>query len=263
MATGPEFSVNQRIEEHFDVIALGTHIPTLVSAALCARQGLRVVVLGQGNHPPTYKLGNIDAPTSLPFLAGPSTELGKLVQRELSLGSQFSGAASLGACSPSKRIDLRGSNTQLRAEIKREFPNQLETWTRWMKQSDRVLEERMHTLTTPTRNRLASVTGWVREMRSRFDRPHAERTSVPPPAPIEGEDLWDFASALYRFSMAAHTSKRQTESEWEARGACIRQLLQGSLVDPNAVRRRTVASHRTSRRNNPPRLVRQNHRDAG
>ncbi len=232
MSAGPEFSVNQSIEEHYDVITLGTHIPALISAALCARQGLRVAVLGQGQHAPTYKLGSVDAPTSLPLLAAPCSELGRAVQRELSLASLFSPSAPIGACTPSKRIDLRGSSEQLQREIEREFPSLQETWTRWMKRSQQVHEQTMAALGSHARSPISSVSSWLRDLRTRFDRPHAERTSQPPPPPIEGDDLWLLATAFYRFSSASYVSNRQKESDWEARGAALYQHLQGSLLDP-------------------------------
>jgi len=44
----------------YDVVILGTHVGPLVCAALLARRGLRVLVLGQGVLSPSYTLGEVE-----------------------------------------------------------------------------------------------------------------------------------------------------------------------------------------------------------
>lgn len=232
MAISADMLVRRAIEEHYDVIVLGTQVPALVAAALCAKQGLRVAVLGQARHPPSYQLAHIDVPTSLPFLAAPSSELGKTVQRELSLSAAFSSSASLGLCTPSRRVSLQGSEDRIRREIAREFPSHEEMWTRWMKQGQRAQAQRVGDMQSPARGRLAAMNAWVRELRTHFDRPHTERTSQPPPPPVQSDELWRLATAVYRFYSSSHVSSLQTEQDWDARGAALSQLTHGSLVDP-------------------------------
>lgn len=232
MAISPELLSRKAIEEHYDVVVLGTQVPALVTAALCARLGLRVAVLGQSRHAPTYTLDNVEVPTSLPFLAAPCSELGRTLQRELSLSSAFSQSASLGACTPTRRIDLRGTPEQLRNEIAREFPCHEEMWTRWMRASQQAYAERLQSMQSPGRSRLASLTSWLRELKTNFDRPHLERTSQPPPPPMQSDELWRLATAIYRFFSCAHVSNLQTDEDWAIRGVSLYQLLQGSLVAP-------------------------------
>lgn len=45
---------------HYDVVVLGAHLEPLVCAALLAREGLRVLVLGQGAPEPSYTLGGVE-----------------------------------------------------------------------------------------------------------------------------------------------------------------------------------------------------------
>ena len=44
----------------YDVIVLGTYIEPLLCAALLAREGLRVLVLGQGAPEPAYELAGVE-----------------------------------------------------------------------------------------------------------------------------------------------------------------------------------------------------------
>jgi phytoene dehydrogenase-like protein len=44
----------------YDVVVLGTHLEPLLCAALLGREGLRVLVLGQGVPEPTYTLGDVE-----------------------------------------------------------------------------------------------------------------------------------------------------------------------------------------------------------
>ena len=43
------------IARHFDVVVLGTRLGALATAALLARRDFRVLVLGQGSRPATYR----------------------------------------------------------------------------------------------------------------------------------------------------------------------------------------------------------------
>ncbi|MGD8316665.1 MAG: hypothetical protein PVH21_17810 [Myxococcales bacterium] len=45
---------------HYDVVILGAHLEPLLCAALLAREGLRVLVLGQGAPEPSYQLDGVD-----------------------------------------------------------------------------------------------------------------------------------------------------------------------------------------------------------
>lgn len=44
-------------EKHYDVVVLGRSLGALVAAALLARRDFRVLVLGQGSRPPSYRFG--------------------------------------------------------------------------------------------------------------------------------------------------------------------------------------------------------------
>ena len=44
----------------YDVVVLGTHLEPLLCAALLAREGLRVLVLGQGAPNPSYTVADVE-----------------------------------------------------------------------------------------------------------------------------------------------------------------------------------------------------------
>ena len=111
----------------YDVVVLGTHLEPLVCAALLARRGLRVLVLGQGVLSPSYKLGEIEVERHGLTIAGNQSPLVQSVFDELAIkqdirqhmperGRPFQLLLS------DHRIDLYDDDDQWLAELAREVP---------------------------------------------------------------------------------------------------------------------------------------------
>lgn len=68
------------IARHYDVVVLGTGLGALAAAALLARRGWRLLVLGQGRRPPTYAaFGHTLHRRARPLLAATSSAFGRLL----------------------------------------------------------------------------------------------------------------------------------------------------------------------------------------
>jgi hypothetical protein len=111
----------------YDVAVLGTELAPLTCAALLAKRGFRVLVLGQGSERPDYAVGALRLPRrpfSLPCAHSPIVSR---VVAELGLGQSLRrhGSAQHGALQialPSHRFDLHGDEAALEPEIERELP---------------------------------------------------------------------------------------------------------------------------------------------
>ena len=54
----------------YDVVVLGAHLEPLLCAALLGREGLRVLVLGQGTPEPSYSLDDVEVEPYSPVFVG-------------------------------------------------------------------------------------------------------------------------------------------------------------------------------------------------
>ncbi|WP_428262719.1 NAD(P)-binding protein [Haliangium sp.] len=112
----------------YDLIVVGDDFAGLVAAALCARRGLRVLVLSHGGRPGSYNLGPHRLPAAPMALTGLSTPAVQRVLDELHLthtlrrkldgpqqGFQFVG--------PDVRLDVSADEQALAAAIARELPS--------------------------------------------------------------------------------------------------------------------------------------------
>ncbi len=111
----------------YDVVVLGARLSTLSAAALLAKRGFRVLVLGEGEPAPTYEVEDITLPRGpYTFLAAHSP-VARRIFSELALHPTFRRRATspdpvLQIAIPKHRFDLPASDEELVREIEREFP---------------------------------------------------------------------------------------------------------------------------------------------
>lgn len=112
----------------YDVVILGTDLEPLLCGALLGREGLRVLVLGQGVTPPSYMIDGVQVETyPLPLTGIQST----LVQSTLELLAlqqdvrqrMIPGPAGLQLLLPRHRLRLFSDPERWAAEIEREAPD--------------------------------------------------------------------------------------------------------------------------------------------
>jgi hypothetical protein len=111
----------------YDVAVLGTDLAPLTCAALLAKRGFRVLVLGQGSERPDYGVGALRLPRRPFTLPCAHSPLVARVVAELGIAQSLrrSGSAQHGALQislPSHRFDLHGDEAALEREIERELP---------------------------------------------------------------------------------------------------------------------------------------------
>ncbi|MEM1415201.1 MAG: hypothetical protein AAGH15_09885 [Myxococcota bacterium] len=115
------------IHSHYDVIVLGTSLRGLLSGALLAKRGFRVLVLGQGELPFRYAAGGRTWPRRpYTFLAAHSP-VARRVLSELTLLQLFRRRAaamdpSFQVLLPRQRFDVTTEPAFLGRELEREFP---------------------------------------------------------------------------------------------------------------------------------------------
>ena len=117
---------------HYDAIVVGGRLPGLIGAALLAKRGFRVLVLGHEDLAPTYELpGPSGALLELPrapfnFLAAHSP-IARRIFSELAILQSFRRAAetvdpAYQLALPAHRFDMALDRAALSREIEREFP---------------------------------------------------------------------------------------------------------------------------------------------
>lgn len=112
---------------YFDVVFLGARLGSLLSAALLAKRGFRVLVLGQDHLPPSYEIDGCVLPRSpFTFLAAHSP-VARRAFSELALHQLFRRRAvamdpAYQIALPGHRFDLALEPALLDREIEREFP---------------------------------------------------------------------------------------------------------------------------------------------
>ena len=113
--------------QHYDAVFLGARTPTLLGAAYLARNGLRVLVLGQGTLEPTYKVDGVE----LPRTGSLALPLGSPGVRHLLEAIAVMPSLKRRASSPPVALPIRLANKSLDLEreaslraraVEREFP---------------------------------------------------------------------------------------------------------------------------------------------
>jgi phytoene dehydrogenase-like protein len=110
----------------YDVVVLGTYLEPLLCAALLAREGLRVLVLGQGAPAPSYEIGDI---TVDPYIFQPLGVQSPAVRSALDLlalrqdvRQQMTDDTALQLLLPNHRLEVDPDPNAWLTEIERELP---------------------------------------------------------------------------------------------------------------------------------------------
>ncbi|MFI5306783.1 MAG: phytoene desaturase family protein [Polyangiales bacterium] len=112
---------------YYDVVVLGTDLAPLTCAALLAKQGFRVAVLGQQTERADYALGPYRVPRRPFTLTGSHAPLARRIFAELGLSQSLRRMSralepSFQVALPKHRFDMAASETALEPQIEREFP---------------------------------------------------------------------------------------------------------------------------------------------
>jgi phytoene dehydrogenase-like protein len=115
------------IHKHYDVIVLGRSIGALTAAALLARRDFTVMVVGQGERPPTYQLDHhVLRRRAFTLLAEPSPAwrrfLVELAQSQTWKRRIVPAVPMMQVISPRRRLDVPPDMVLFGREIDREFP---------------------------------------------------------------------------------------------------------------------------------------------
>jgi phytoene dehydrogenase-like protein len=112
---------------YYDVVVLGADLAPLTCAALLAKRGFRVLVLGQDEPEPNYTLGPFTLPRRLQHYAFGHTPVGQRVFAELGLGPGLRRYArtldpAFQVAIPQHRFDVTMDDAELVRNFEREFP---------------------------------------------------------------------------------------------------------------------------------------------
>ena len=115
----------------YELIVLGDALPGLVCAALCARRGLRTLVLADETRPARYPLGALRLPTAPGVLPGRGAGAAARIVRELGLDHALKrkvreARVSAQVVGPDARIDLSSEAAAQARELVRELPGATE-----------------------------------------------------------------------------------------------------------------------------------------
>ena len=111
---------------HYDAILLGQGLEPLIAAALLAKRGFRVLVLGQGELPANYEIDGRSWPRSPHTFLGAHSPLARRVFSELAMGQVFRRRArsmdpSFQLVAPGLRFDATTDDGAMRRELEREM----------------------------------------------------------------------------------------------------------------------------------------------
>jgi len=111
----------------YDVIVLGTHLEPLLCAALLAREGLRVLVLGQGVPEPSYTLADVEVEPYGLTITGAQSPIVQSTLEELALRQDVrqrmvDRAKAFQLLLPAHRMDVYPEADKWLAELGRELP---------------------------------------------------------------------------------------------------------------------------------------------
>ncbi|HVK77291.1 MAG TPA: hypothetical protein VM734_28490 [Kofleriaceae bacterium] len=118
----------------YDLIVLGDDLAGLVAATLCARRGLRTLVLGREDRPARYALGPLRLPVEPGILPGRGAGAAARVIRELGLDHALKRKVrdvrvTAQLVAPDVRIDLATESAMQLRELEREVPGEAEAIT--------------------------------------------------------------------------------------------------------------------------------------
>ncbi len=130
----------------YDVVVLGTGLPSLVSGALLAKRGFRVLVLGQDEPRADYCAGGVALPRAPFTFLGAQSPVARRVMSELALHQTFRRHATqidpiLQVALPGSRVDLALDDSDLEREIEREFPEVKRPVEDFLRRVDRVSQD--------------------------------------------------------------------------------------------------------------------------
>ena len=134
---------------YFDVIFIGADLAPLTCAALLAKRGFRVLVLGQGDVAPQYRVGPYSLPRRVAGSVGAQSPVMRRILSELGLTQTFKRVASTPATAfqvalPQHRLNISRDAAQFGAELQREFPEvrrPIEDFHRHTEQLSKRLDE--------------------------------------------------------------------------------------------------------------------------
>ena len=111
---------------HYDAIFVGSALEPLTAAALLAKRGFRVLVIGQGELSPSYTIGGRTFPRSAHTFLAAHSPLARRVFAELAMGQAFRRRAhaidpSFQVITPKMRMDVTTSSDALHRELAREM----------------------------------------------------------------------------------------------------------------------------------------------
>lgn len=112
----------------YDLIVLGDDLPGLACAALCARRGLRTLVLAHEDRPARYALGPLRLPVAAGVLPGRGAGAAARIIRELGLDHALKrrvrdARTSVQLVGPDARLDLSSDAQAQARELVRELPD--------------------------------------------------------------------------------------------------------------------------------------------
>jgi hypothetical protein len=160
----------------YDVVVLGTNLEPLLCAALLAREGLRVLVLGQDVPEPSYTLAGVEVEPYAMVVAGAQSPAVANTLDELALRQDLrqrivERPSVLQLLLPEHRLNVHMENEKWLAELNRELPD--------------------------IRGQAVDITRTLREVRTEIDTLVSRRLIWPPETFIERQ----------RFSLAATTQR--------------------------------------------------------
>ena len=115
------------MNRHFDVVFIGRSLGCLSAAALLARRDFRVLVLGHGEPPPSYRFEGRRISRRVFSLVFGHTPVWRRVLQDLAQSQTFRRRASpvlpsFSLLTRKNRLQVTGDRVELAAEVRREFP---------------------------------------------------------------------------------------------------------------------------------------------
>ncbi|TNF63913.1 MAG: hypothetical protein EP303_02175 [Deltaproteobacteria bacterium] len=165
----------------YDVVVLGTHLEPLLCAALLAREGLRVLVLGQGVPNPSYTLGDVEVEPHGLTIAGAQSPIVQNTLDELALRQdvrqRMDRANVFQLLLPEHRINVHPKAERWLVELARELPT--------------------------VRRQAADITRTLAEVRSELDAVTGRGLVWPPETFLERQQF-SLATAGQRYDRQGH-----------------------------------------------------------
>jgi hypothetical protein len=161
----------------YDIVVLGTHLDPLLCAALLAREGLRVLVLGQGTPAPAYTLGDVQLEPNAPVFVGVESPVVQNVLESLALRQDvrqhmLERHDSFQLLLPENRLDVLSDGDAWLRELGREMPG--------------------------VRRQAADITRTLSEVRVELDALLGRSLVWPPETFLERQQL-SFAASVQRY----------------------------------------------------------------